>query len=389
MIPHGNRPRIAIDAREMKDWATGIGNYVHNLLERLPELDPTIDYYFLRNDRPIDGFEIRTPNAEFVVSPDYPDDRWEEEFVPSFLRSYEIDLFHSPRSGYMTFCPPGRPYVVTLHDLIPLMFPEKYPAQWIQLIRERMPAYLSGAEKIITVSHSAKKDVQKLIPLEDDRFQVIHQGLETDYGPVPKRIAQTRLRERFNLEGEYIFYIGGFSFRKNVTTLVKAYSLLPEHLRKVYRLVLGGYRSDDFDEVVKCVNDLGLQERVLFTGPARCSDEDVRCLYSQASLFVYPSIYEGFGLPPLEAMACGTPVITSNRGSLPEIAGRGALMINPDDCRELSDAIEKVLTDAELRRSLTEKGRMISSQFSWDRNARETLGVYRAVLRDKLRSCDP
>ncbi|NPV52078.1 MAG: glycosyltransferase family 4 protein [Firmicutes bacterium] len=377
------RPKIAIDAREMLDWATGIGKYVHNLLDRLPELDPTIDYYFLRNGRPIDNFKTRTPNAQFVVSPEYADDQWEQGFVPSFLQSHEIDLFHSPRSGFVAFWPPGRPYVVTLHDLIPLLFPEKYSSEWIQRIRDRVPDYLARAEKIITVSYSVKKDVQSLIPVEEDKFQVIHQGIEAHYGPVAEEVARPRLRERFKLEGNYIFYIGGFSFRKNVTGLVKAYSILPEHLRQGYRLVIGGYRTDDFDEVVRCVEELGLQERVLFTG--RCSEVDIPCLYSGAALFVYPSLYEGFGLPPLEAMACRTPVITSDRGSLPEIAGKGALMVNPCDHRQLSEAMARVLTDEGLRRALIEKGLAVVSQFSWDRNARETLEVYRAVL-GKLRT---
>lgn len=384
----GERPRIAIDAREMKDLATGIGNYVHNLLERLPGLDPAIDYYFLRNGRPIHDFDIRTPNAQFIVSPEYTDQRWEEEFVPSFLRSHDIDVYHSTRNGFLTFWPPGRTYVVTIHDLIPLIFPDRYPAEWVQLMRERMPAYLSGAEMIMADSNCAKRDVQRLVSVNENALRVIYLGIESSYGPMPRDEARVRLKERFGLEGDYIFYIGGFSFRKNVCGLVKAYSLLPEDTKRAYRLVLGGCGRDSFNETVRYVNELGLNGRVLFTGPAPCSEEDLRCLHSRASLFVYPSMYEGFGLPPLEAMACGAPVITSDRGALPEVSGEGALVVDPDDCPGLGGAMLRVLTDAKLRHSLVEKGSAVARRFSWDKNARETLDVYRAVLR-KLGRSDP
>ncbi len=364
----------------MGDSFTGIGKYVQNLVQRLPLLALDIDFYVLRNGQRAHEPGASHPNLHTVVTPEYPDARWEREFLPSFVKSHGIDLYHSTRSGYHEFQAPGCPYVVTVHDVIPVMFPDWYPAEWVERMRERMPGYLEGAAIVIAVSRRTKRDVQNLVLLEDSAFRVVYQGLESGYGPVPEPEARARVRERFGLEGQYVFYIGGFSLRKNVCGLVRAYSLLPEQTRMAYRLVLGGYRCDEFDAVVQLADGLRLGDRVLFTGPSWCSDEDVRCLLSAAALFVYPSRYEGFGLPPLEAMACGVPVVVSNAGALQEISGDGALMVDPEDREALAGAMLRVLTEPDLRRSLSERGPAVARRYSWDENARETLEAYRAVL---------
>ena len=230
---------------------------------------------------------------------------------------------------------------------------------------------------IITVSAYSKMDIIKYFNVPEEKIKVIHLAAESMFRCLNKDIAWDYLKKKYNYSTDYILYIGGFSPRKNVEGLMEAFKLVYKDLPGRYDLMLLGSSKDEHYELKKKAQSLGIGERVVFTGYVPYNH--LPWFYNCAEVFVYPSFYEGFGLPPLEAMTCGTPVITSNVTSIPEIVGDAAITINPYNLDELSNSIYNVLTDMELKNLLIQKGFRRAYQFSWKKTAQETIKVYEEV----------
>jgi glycosyltransferase involved in cell wall biosynthesis len=227
-----------------------------------------------------------------------------------------------------------------------------------------------------------------LLDIPSERVRVIYLAADDIYQPILDDHRLTAIRQKYGLPESYLLYLGGFDQRKNVPTLLKAFAQLAKDSRAFLvvagrlpeyglDLAIQAKRSDFFPDPRPIVQELGIGERVVFTGWV--PEEDKPALYSGARALVFPSLYEGFGLPPLEALACGTPVIASNRGSLPEIVGEGGLLVEPDDVEGLAGAMERLLNDDTLWADLREKGLAHAARFSWEKTARETLAVYREI----------
>jgi glycosyltransferase involved in cell wall biosynthesis len=231
-------------------------------------------------------------------------------------------------------------------------------------------------------------DIHKYLGIDLERVKVVFNGVDAVFNTNNNEIIINKIREKYTLPDEYIFYIGGFDFRKNIKVLLEAYA---EARKKGIRemLVLGGKFSPSMkqlklglvDNISQIAIDLNIQDDIRILGPI--SQEDLPYLYKMARLFVYPSLYEGFGLPPLEAMACGTPVLASNRSSIPEIIDRDDLLFDPDDSKKLCEKMQWLLADVELRHSISEWGLKKASSFSWPRNAKQILDLYDLVCRVK------
>ncbi len=291
------------------------------------------------------------------------------------LSFHSLDLLHST-----DFIPPlysRIPSVITVHDLAFLRWPhyltESHAAYYGQIDRA-----VRHARHIIVPSQSTKNDVVGRLGASPKKISVIHEAAASIYRPLPKERPQTAMQAKYGIPQNYIFFVSTIEPRKNIDGLLNAY----HHLRKYYNvgeigLVLAGKPGWLYDEVYRRVEELDLKQNTFFIG--RVPDEDLHQLYGGARCLVHPAFYEGFGLSPLEAMACGTPTIVANTSSMPEVVGDAGLFVDPSDWEEIAVAIHRLLTDRELHEELSQKGLQRASIFSWRRVAAKTLAVYRMV----------
>jgi glycosyltransferase involved in cell wall biosynthesis len=301
----------------------------------------------------------------------------------------DVDIFHATEH----LLPPLRRLrtVFTFHDAIYALFPQYHLPMNRLFLGSMMPRFLRRADAIVTVSECSKGDAVRLYGIDPARIRVIYEGVDARFQPVtdPARLAQ--VRARYALPERYVLYVGTIEPRKNLVALLEAWSKIrisDFEFRNL--LVIAGKKGWLYESFFSRLRELGLEGEVIL--PGYIADEDLPAVYSAASVFVFPSLYEGFGLPPLEAMACGTPVVCSNASSLPEVCGpaaaggsvdrpEAALLVEPTDVAALAQAMERVLSDEPLRATLRARGLAQAAQFSWERTARETLAVYREVCR--------
>jgi glycosyltransferase involved in cell wall biosynthesis len=241
-----------------------------------------------------------------------------------------------------------------------------------------MPYIVSRCDGIITVSEFSKEDIAKTFNFPKEKIFVTHLAAENIYRPLNKKECSELIKSRYGIDGDYILYVGGFSPRKNIVGLIEAFSKLRVKYKKDIKLVIAGKQGKSYSIYKKRTQDLGVEDSVIF--PGFIEIEHLPHLYNASKLLVYPSFYEGFGLPPVEAMACGTPVITSNVTSIPEVLGDSAIFINPHDDDALCSSIYNVLSNTELSDQLTIKGLVRSSELSWNKTARDTLIAYSKII---------
>jgi glycosyltransferase involved in cell wall biosynthesis len=241
-----------------------------------------------------------------------------------------------------------------------------------------MPRFLRRAAAIIAVSENTRRDVTRLMGIPAEKIVVIHEGVNPAYHGAIAAGEVARVRQKYHLPARYLLFLGTLEPRKNIGVLLEAYHALLARDDSVPRLVVAGRKGWLFEPVFQKVEALGLGERVSFTDWV--PEADTPALVAGAEVFVYPSLYEGFGLPPLEAMACGTPVITSTASSLPEVVGDGGLLVDPHDAAGLAQALERLLADDALRADLRGRALARARQFTWEAAARQTLAVYAQVL---------
>lgn len=364
--------RIGIDAFPITNKYGGIGRYTRNLLKGLLALKSDEEFFAYVSMGSQKHVELET---------------WEScsrlkrvEVRKHFLRWRgwldKLDLYHGTNYKVQTMGRLGG--VVTIHDLWLDRHPEyskKVLGQRMSFFRTRRRA--SQVVRVITVSEHSAKDIQELYGLSKDRIAVIPNGVSGEFRPDYEEVRVSRLRSRYGLPAEpYILFMGGADPRKNHLALFRAYAIKPT-LRESHFLVVVGNPVHRLGSIRETARTLGISDRVVCTG--RVNTDDLRLLYSNAALFVFPSRYEGFGLPILEAMACGTPVITSNTTAPPEVAGDAAILVNPDEVDQLGEAIVRVLQDPILQVDLRAKGFERAGQFTWERTARETLALYREI----------
>ncbi len=383
--------RILIDARPaLSAGMTGIGHYTRELILRLPEVDQDTTYvaWYLNARRALRPRRDRRrfPGRPNLVEPWIPfPARW---FVRTSMRwavprvewLARFDVLFAPN-----YLPPptrSRRVVLTIHDLAFRLYPETAPitGRWLRRLDEALPA----AAEIITVSEATRRDLLDLYPIDPDRVTVIHHGLDPDrFRPAsPEEVH--RVRARFGIDRPYLLFVGGIEARKNLPAVLRAYAALPKDVRPA--LVLAGASVPWYPEG-RTALATGLsalpadaRERVILTGYV--SDPDRGPLYTGADALVFPSLYEGFGLPVLEAMACGTPVLTSDVSALPEVAGDAAVLVNPGDEEAIRDGIRRILQDGGLRDRLRQAGLARAALFRWEDTARRTAVVlHRAAAR--------
>jgi glycosyltransferase involved in cell wall biosynthesis len=370
---------IGIVSSFIDEYSGGIGVYTHQLVKNLNQMDNENNYHLIHYSK--SNQEIYNQNNEIII----PKNRfirkwgsymfWRYFSLPQGLKKYNLDVVHDPYElGPFTFNQPFRK-VITVHDLTPLLFPNLFKRGDVMLHRLLLKKTISKADKIITVSYNSQKDIMEHMNIPEENIEVIYNGKNDNFRPMnSKKIGE--VREKYGLPSRFILSVGGLHPIKNIPRLLEAYYLALKNGLE-HKLVMVGGAVDRAENVFQIITALGLEDHVIFTGVV--SDDDLVGLYNAADLFLYPCLYAGFGLPPLEAMACGTPVITSYNSSLPEIVGDAAKLINPYDSEKLADAINGVLSDDEMIKTLVKKGLKRSEMFNWKKTAHETLKVYNEV----------
>lgn len=371
--------QIGIDARAAIWYrGSGIGTYTYQLIGGLLAIDPVNQYHLVYPPRSWvevgDGFELSTgerKNRGF----------WQDVHAAPSLDEPGLDVYHIPQNGIglPSSYPSHVKIVVTVHDLIPFTLPQTCSKFYLRTALRELPRILDRADYIIAVSFHTKRDLMAILGVPEDRIAVIYEAAEPMYRPMCRQEAESHVLEHFGIEGPYILNVGGFSRRKNLLGLLRAYRQILPSLPKGCKLVLvGGGGGGAYEETSELVDKWGLYDQVLF--PGFVPTESMPFLYNGAELFVYPSLYEGFGLPPLEAMACGVPVVAANVTSIPEVVGNGALLFDPYDYESLAEAMCLGMQDENVRARLVEEGLRQQKQFSWIKAATETLMVYQSLV---------
>jgi glycosyltransferase involved in cell wall biosynthesis len=380
--------RIGIDCRTILNPGAGeqagVGHYTHHLVKNLLRIDRDNRYILFFDSRMKNRAEFEGKNVTITAFPfsqyrKFLPFAYSHMLISAQLLRHKLDVFHSPANVLpLTYY---RPSVITIHDLAIYRNPAWFPSQ-VFSTRLLVPQSVKRAKRIIAVSDSTRRDLRDLFNVPARKVLVIPEGV--DVRPLPLSDRNADVRKQFRLPKRFLLFVGTLEPRKNLPALVRAFAVVARMPRfSDVGLVLAGARGYKATEVFEEITEQKLKDRVWYIG--YLTQNQKLAAIRAAEAFVFPSVYEGFGLPVLEAMALGTPVITSRVSSLPEVAGTAALLVDPEDEGELVRAMVRVLDGAPLRARLAKAGKAQAAKFSWDRTAKETLDVYRAVGADSNR----
>jgi len=363
--------KIAIDAQTTMGQKTGFGFYVKNLVDALAKVDPKNEYILVRPS----GQSLRAaPQTE----KDFRTMRrfwWDQVVFPYWAKKARVDLVHQPCfSAPLLY--PGK-VIVTCHDLISVFFPENLPLVSRLFYSRWMPFSYRRAALLIADSEHTKKDIIALLKISESKIRVIHLAVSPLFRPIKSRKKISQVQKKYGTTSRYFLHVGTIEPRKNLEFLVRVYALaVREGIKE--NLVITGKKGWYYEGLFRLVKELNLEDKVIFSGYV--AENDLPTLYSGATALLFPSLYEGFGLPPLEAMACGTPVISSSTSSLPEVVGKAGILLPPRDERLWVKNILKITQDKGLERTLRAWGPRQAKKFTWEETAKKTIEVYKEVI---------
>jgi glycosyltransferase involved in cell wall biosynthesis len=373
--------RIGIDGRAIYKNLDGIGRYSLNLIRGLARVDGENEYVIFRNNL-FDETIVESPNFREVHVSFPALSLRTGYYLGHLLKKEDVDVFHSP-----FFIAPLwgiNNLVVTVHDLMALNFPGFFSgrnfllSKYAYLFHKYMiPKALSRSRKVIAVSNNTKVDLERSFNLNSNKVSVIYEAADPSFRKIMDIETLETYRRNARLPENFILYVGNTKPYKNVFALLKAFKIFKTTWDLDYALVIAGKKDRFHQTTLQMAKELALLPHVRFFD--NFTEKELPLLYNLAKLFVFPSYYEGFGLPPLEAISCGTPVITSNRSSLPEVVGESAMLVEPDDVDGLAKAMKRILDDEGLREQMSQKGIEQSKMFSWKKTAEETLNVYKSI----------
>ncbi len=377
--------RLAINGWFHDQPHTGSGQYLRELLAQFPAAAPDIEPILVVPAQQPVGGESAESRVAFHISrvprTNLGKLRFAQISFPRACRALRADLAHIPYWAPPLASPV--PFVVTIHDIMPMLLPEYRGSVLARLYNALITAATPGAARILADSEASRADILQHLRLPEDKVIAIPLAVGPQYQPSPNSLADAAARQKYNLPETYVLYLGGFHPRKNVRNLLAAWTWAAGPLGDNTPLVIAGAlpKPGDrfYDDLPAYAAQLDIADTVRFVGPI--DEADKPALYRGAACFVYPSRYEGFGLPPLEAMACGAPVVTTAFSSIPEVVGEAAYLVrDPDDTRALGAAIITVVVEPSVSEALTLKGRRQAQKFSWARTAAETVAAYRQAL---------
>jgi len=367
--------KIGIIADSIHELKTGLGTYAYNLIKGLSRFRKH-EYIIIHSKR--GGMPNSIPCDDLIVP--IPKILFGKEIrkmciLPFKIRKLNLDILHETyHFGHFLFSP-CKIRITTVFDLSPLIFPGTHLYSRVLMHKILFPFTIRNSEKILTISKSTKQDLIKYLNIPEKKITVTYLATDEKYRLLNQKEI-SKIRRKYSIDFPFILYVGTLEPRKNIPSLIRAFYQLKKKTSR-HKLIIAGKKGWKSEDIFETIEKLNLQKDIIFTGYV--PDEDLPALYNAADLFVYPSLYEGFGLPPLEAMACGTPVITSNTSSFPEVVGDAGIMIDPYDVDGLTKAMYEVLTNDGLREDMIKKGLKQTKKFSWEKCAKETLEVYQEV----------
>ena len=370
--------KFSIDARGINLYkGSGIGTYTENLLRELLNIDTKNNYSIFWTGENYEDY--KKDNSKIIFTSKKHGTFYENYYYPNYIEENNIDMHHIPQNGIGLNELYTSPIVVTIHDLIPYILPETVGRGYLERFLRDMPLIVRDSKVILTVSEYSKRDIIKFFPfVNEEKIFVTPLAANKSYKPLNKTNCIEYIKNKYSIDSPFILYIGGFSTRKNVKELIIAFNKIQKSLKKNYKLVLCGSIRDEGIKLQELCKALLMDDKIIFTGFV--PDDELPLFYNAAEVFIYPSSYEGFGLPPLEAMSCATPVITSNLTSIPEVTKDCAILINPFDKDELASSILTLLNSESLLQEYSEKGYNNSLNFTWENTAIATLKAYEHVF---------
>lgn len=372
---------ILIDYTQIPFKKVGVGIYALNLIKEIHQSDERNKYFILKQDDDNslnfiskDNFEILKINAKLFRNTFFRT-LLEQLYIPYLAIKNNIDAIHSLHYSFPLLTLRAK-NIVTFHDMTFFLYPHVHTA--IKRYYFKFFIWLGSilADRIITVSESTLKDFLSIFTYRKECIKAIHLGKNDAFKPDLSKNKVDPIVRKHNIHGDYLLFIGTIEPRKNIKNLILAFNKLAAS-GKDLKLVIVGKKGWHYEDTFKLVKELNLSNKIIFTG--FIDEDDKPYLISGCKIFIYPSIYEGFGIPVLEALSCGIPTITSNVSSLPEVAGNAAMLIDPTSTEQLYDAINKLLGDQCLYNDLKEKSVTQASQFSWQKTARETIDMYKSL----------
>jgi glycosyltransferase involved in cell wall biosynthesis len=373
---------VAINGWFWNRLDTGSGQYVRRLVSTFAAQHPDLAITLIvpcgeAVDSPGPSVSVRL--ADLPGSGHRAKLRFEQRIFPAEAARAGASLIHVPYWGSPLRSP--LPVVVAVHDLIPLLLPAYRGGVLARLYTGLAAAAARGAAAVITDSEASRQDILRRLHIPAGQVHAIPLAAGAEFQPGRDPQIDEAVRQKYRLPGQFVLYLGGYDIRKNVPTLLKAYTYIRDGAGDTFPLVLAGRppdrRSGRFSAVEPLLDEMNIRDSVRITG--WIDETDTPSLYRLAACFVFPSRYEGFGLPPLEAMACGTPVVAADASSLPEVVGDAGFLVQPDDARHMAGAILAILNQPELAADLRQRGLDQAAQFSWERTAARTLAVYKSI----------
>jgi glycosyltransferase involved in cell wall biosynthesis len=382
--------RIGIDIRLIGKKRTGDETVFFNLVKNLTEIDSSNQYFLFTDRDPKEDGELKTEinrlnlkNNFQIIFLDSPNRFWWNLWaLPSYLRRHPVDVFHTQYIAPF-WLPKNVKLVLTIHDISFNFFPQFIKFSDLFFLKTLIPRSLKMAAKVFAVSDFTKKEIERYYHIPTERVAAIPNGV--DFELFNKYIAQNKLeeiRKKYNLPEKFLLYIGTLQPRKNIPALVEAAKILREkpNFHDIKLVIAGNRKAHNFDpKIDKAIINYNLEKCVVF--PGWIDEGDKPALYKLAQCFVFPSLYEGFGLPIIEAMASGAPVVSSNKSCLSEIGRDGAIFVNPENPKEFSQKIHGVLSDENLKNNLIGNGQKRARVYAWKKNAERTLAQYKNLMK--------
>jgi len=374
--------KIAIDATILRSQNTGTGFYVINLLNGLMKYDKENEYIVFGNKEIIKKF-VFLNNKNFRIENVIFKNRivrvlWQLFILPFKLKKLNVNILHS--TNYITpLFKFNLKFIVTIHDLTFIIFPEKFTIVKRLFFRFMVPIFIRKADKVITVSENTKNDIIKFLKVPKEKISVTFETYNECYDSEIKKEDSKKILDKYGINKNYFLFVGMIEPRKNILSILKAFIELDDELDEDLVIVgKKGWYYREIEEFMENIKNKRLKNRIIFTGFV--SEKELVSIYKNAEIFIYPSFYEGFGIPPLEAMVCGVPVITSNTSSIPEVVGDAAIKIDPYNYIELKEAIKVLKHNPQKKEEMSEKGKEQSKKFSSKKFAENTINIYKKAV---------
>ena len=360
--------RVLINGLQIGDTNTGVQYYAKNLFSTLRNIqdDSCVVNLLKKSDL---GLESSFLNRVRRVL--------HENFLfQTYLNKNSFDLYHSP--NYVLPFYIKTPSILTIHDLITLDYPEFCQMESVLYFKLLLSSSVKKAVKVIAVSNKVKEDILRHFNVPEEKIEVVYLGIDNNFQKVADKLILEQVREKYQLPRDYILFVGNIEPKKNLERLIEAFVLVRKRSCLKHKLVITGKKGWKYKSVFKAISRLDIGHEILLTGYV--PEQDLPAIYSMSSLFVFPSLYEGFGIPPLEAMACEVPVIVSDKGALPEVTGGNCFQADSYNIKDIAEKMEVLLTDERLIKNHVTKGKKWVKQFTWERTAEKTKRIYEKAM---------